>query len=194
MRALHPASWRPPTSHDLRVEYDRGVAIERYDVGVDGMEQSFVFHQRPTGTGDLVVRGRLATDMVVTPHGEGLRLEQPGIGGFHIGGVVGFDRMGQRARGRVRFVDGALELSLDAAFVDAAALPLTLDPFIGNVFRLSTNALELRPRVSFDVTTDNYLVVWQTSNGPRASDQPRRRVGRHAPVDRGGGAESGAAV
>jgi len=192
-RTMNPASSRTPTFSDLRVEYDRGLAIERYDVGIDGMEQSFVFHQRPPGKGDLVVRGRLATDMVVTAHGDGLRLEQPGLGGFHIGGVVAFDSKGQRARGHVRLVDGVLELSLAAAFVDAAVLPLTLDPFFGNVFRLSSTALEFRPRVSFDLSTDSYLVVWQASNSVHAHRVSRagaligsrlliEAVGRHPEV------------
>lgn len=157
-----------PQFDGLRVEYDRGVAIERYDISVDGLEQSFVFRERPRGTGDLVVRGRVRTDLQVTPAGAGLRLERPGVGSFTIGGVVGIDAAGERCDGRVRFVDGALELSLPAEFVERAALPLTLDPFIGNVVRVATTALDFRPRVSFDVTTDSYLVVWQSSNSVHA--------------------------
>lgn len=154
----------------LRVEYDRGAVVERYDLGPEAMEQSFVFATRPRGAGDLVVRGRLATDMVVTPEAGGLRFEQPGIGGFHLGAVTGVAADGERVPGQVRYDKGVLELVLPGAFVDRAALPLVLDPLIGIAFGLNllTQFNDRGPLAAYDLTNDCYLVVW--SNVFSASD------------------------
>jgi hypothetical protein len=154
-----------PSHSGLRVEYDRGGAVERYDLRPDAMEQSFVFAERPAGTGDLIVRGRIQTDMRVTPEHGGLRLEEPGVGGFHIGRVTGIDAKGDRAAGEVRLVGDLVELSLPHTFVEQAALPLVLDPLIGIGFGMSLLPQfdDELPRAAFDATNDAYLVVWNTA-------------------------------
>ena len=63
------ATPRQAPGDGLRVEYDRGAVTERYDVGVDGVEQSFVFHERPVGAGDLVVRFDLTTELTIAREG-----------------------------------------------------------------------------------------------------------------------------
>ncbi|MFO1050583.1 MAG: hypothetical protein U1F36_00045 [Planctomycetota bacterium] len=161
--ALQPSTPRTSPAHALRVEYDRGFATERYDVGVDGVEQSFVFAERPSGDGDLVVRFAMATELTVTPDGDGLRCERAGVGGFHIGGVVGIDARGARVAGTLRVVDHTLELTLPASFVDTAALPFTLDPLVGNVFRLTATTTDIDARVAYDASTDTYFAVWQAA-------------------------------
>lgn len=168
-----------PKWSDLRVEYDRGAAIERYDVGVDAMEQSFVFARRPAGDGDLIVRGRMHTDLVVTATESGLRLELPGVGGLHIGAVTGIDAHGERVTGGLRWADGMLELSLPGEFVDRAALPLVLDPPIGSFFLVSAAAAnESTPDAAFDASTDSYLVVWHTVVSASDHDVFAQRVSR----------------
>ncbi|HND56704.1 MAG TPA: hypothetical protein PLV92_30005, partial [Pirellulaceae bacterium] len=162
--ALQPSTPRTSPAHALRVEYDRGFATERYDVGVDGVEQSFVFAERPSGDGDLVVRFAMATELTVTPDGDGLRCERPGVGGFRIGGVVGIDAQGTRVAGTLRVVDHVLELILPASFVDTAALPFVLDPLIGAVFRVTGLSTDTEPRVAYDASTDTYLAVWQAGS------------------------------
>lgn len=61
-----------------QVVYRRAEVAERYDVRLDGLEQSFVFDQLPAGEGDLVVRATMTTEFVVAPHGDGLALQLPG--------------------------------------------------------------------------------------------------------------------
>jgi hypothetical protein len=158
------ATPRQAPGDGLRVEYDRGAVTERYDVGVDGVEQSFVFHERPAGAGDLVVRFDLTTELTIAREGKGLRFERPGVGGFHVGGVTGIDARGARAEGIVRVVAGVLELALPEAFVATAALPLTLDPLIGNAFRVSGSTTDSTPRVAYDVSNNVYLVVWRAGS------------------------------
>jgi hypothetical protein len=168
----------PVRSHaGSRVEYARGPLVERYDLREAGVEQSFVFSTLPAGKGDLVVRGALASGLPVRADGDGLVLERDGVGGMRIGGVTGIDARGQTARGTVRHVDGVLELSLPASFVDTAALPLVLDPLIGSVFSAFTFDLEDRnPEVAYDVTNDLFLVVFERIFSSTDSDIHGQRV------------------
>lgn len=161
------------------VEYRRAAAVERYDVVPAGIEQSFVFDRLPRGTGDLVVRCDLDTEFSVTPDGAGLRLSLPGVGGMSIGGVTGVDAHGRHAAGSLRFDDGILELRLPGAFVDGAALPLTLDPLIGSVFQAVGNNLDDRdPDVAFDLTNDLYLAVFQRAYSAVDHDIHGQRIAR----------------
>ncbi|MGE0143102.1 MAG: hypothetical protein AB7I19_00425 [Planctomycetota bacterium] len=169
-----------PRAQDLRVEYDRGVAVERYDVGVDHLEQSFVFAERPAGRGDLVVRLALDSELAVSPAGDGLSLALPEIGGCAIGAVTGIDADGARVRGRVAYVDGLLELSLPADFVDRAALPFVLDPPIAGASAVSgTGGSDDRnPSVAYDATQDVYFVVWERIFSATDHDILGRRLDR----------------
>jgi hypothetical protein len=137
---------------------------ERYELRADGVEQSFVFTEPLPGTGELVVRGRLASDLAA-PLGEHSQLEfrVPELGGVRFGAVAGLDARGQTAPGSLRYDGAAIELVLPAAFVDRAAYPLVLDPLIGSAFDIpgSGDHDESRPDVAYDNGTGLYLVVWQ---------------------------------
>ena len=66
--------------------------VENYEVLPEGVEQSFTFEEALPGTGDLVVRGRLETELVTPFRGEtggGLRFEAPGLGAVTYGAVTG---------------------------------------------------------------------------------------------------------
>lgn len=136
---------------------------EVYDVRPEGIEQSFVLASRPAGTGDLVVRGAIRTGLPLVHAGDdGVQFAAPGTGGVALGAVTGIDANGARARGGLRVVGDTLELSLPAAFVDAAAYPLVLDPLIGSTFTVGNAAggADAEPAVAFDASTGRYLVVW----------------------------------
>ncbi len=152
-----------PSIADRRVDYDHGACVERYEVRPDGVEQSFVFASLPEGEGDLVVLGRLECELPVTTDAGGVTFEMNGVGRFRIGSVVGVDADGRRAPGTIRVVDQMLELSLPDAFVADAALPLTLDPLIGNPIDVSgvTPADDQHPHIAYDMSADRYLVVWE---------------------------------
>jgi len=177
---MTPLSAAPPRATGLRVDYDRGSAIERYDVGVDALKQSFVFANRPAGRGDLTVRGRLNTDLRVRPDGDGLAFELPGVGSCRMGGVVAIDARGREVRGSLRYAEGFVEMTLPAAFVDRAALPFVLDPPIAGASVISgtggTNDLD--PCVAYDSSGDVYLVVWMPVFSANDSDVHAHRVSR----------------
>lgn len=161
----------------LRVEYAHGDVTARYDVRREGIEQSFVFDRLPPGRGDLVVRGRFETALTVTTAGDGLRLELPDVGGLYIGGVTGVDAKGDRVAGTLRYQQGVLELVLPAAFVDRVALPLVIDPLIGNVFQaFSGNLDDRQPDVAYDLDTDSWLVVYETVNSATDIDITGQRI------------------
>lgn len=148
------------------VRYRRGNVIEEYQVRSDCIEQSFVFDRLPNGSGDLVVRGAIDTAFpVISKSADGLHFagSDPEQGGVHIGRVLGLDAAGRRVEGSLDFAHGVLELRLPASFVDAATLPLVLDPPIGSTLTLTgfPTLDERDPDVAYDATTDRYAVTYE---------------------------------
>ncbi|MCB9892154.1 MAG: hypothetical protein H6833_10940 [Planctomycetes bacterium] len=149
---------------DTRARIARGPHItETYDVRPDGVKQSFVF-DRPTGSGDLVVRGRVVSELRPTQSGDALEVDYTfaGIGGVHLGQVIGIDEAGTRATGSYTVGEGYLEMRLPASFVDAARGQIVLDPLVGNRGgNGGANYPDNEPAVAFDAVNDVYLFVWE---------------------------------
>ncbi len=155
---------RNPTVDGNRISYHHDARLtEVYDVRAFGIEQSFVLHQRPAGSGDLVVRGAIRTDLpLASAAADGVRFGLPSGDGVSFGAVTGIDANGKQSPGSLRMVGGDLELVLPAAFVDAAAYPLVLDPLIGSVVNIGdvAGAPDRATSVAYDEATNRYLVVW----------------------------------
>ena len=144
-----------------QVVYGRGDVDEQYQVRSDGIEQLFTFARPFGGDGDLVVRGRIDTELVPTTNPDGsISWLLPGVGGVHVGLVTGIDAGGNRVQGQLRRDGNSLELSLPDAFVDAASFPLVLDPLLGTEFQVGTGN-NSDPDVAFDASNNVYLAVWQ---------------------------------
>jgi hypothetical protein len=151
----------PPPEKDGRfVRYCRGSFVERYEIGRDGLKQSFRFESRPEGSGDLVVRGRISSDLPASEMGGALRFEIPGFGGVVYGEVAGIDAEGRRAGGTIRFDGSHVELALPGEFVEAAAYPLLLDPLVGTTTTILGED-DRDPDVAYDATNGRYLLVWE---------------------------------
>lgn len=136
---------------------------ERYEARAEGLEQSFEFLAAPGGRGDLIVRGRISTELGAERCADGsLRFGLPGVGGVSVGTVTGIDALGRSAAGSLRLNGESLELVLPAEFVDTAAWPLVLDPLIGTWFDPTFDASwdNLTPDVAYDADHDQYLVAW----------------------------------
>ncbi len=143
------------------VHYDHGNVLERYELRADGVEQTFTFAQRPAGEGDRLVR--LAVDSVVSGVADasgGIAFHEHGRG-VHYGALVGVDARGARVPGNITLQGNVLELKLPAAFVDAAAYPLTFDPLIGPSGLLNTTADDGQPVACAFDAPDRWLVVWR---------------------------------
>lgn len=160
------ASTTHPVVDENSVSIARGSVIERYDVRRDGIEQTFRFASKPAGRGDLVVRGRITTELslVSSDRETGLRFATEGRGGVTYGAVAGIDAAGRMVAGDIRCVDGFVELTLPDAFVDEAVYPVLLDPLVGTAFTIggAPSAADLHPDVAYDFSNDVYLVVWET--------------------------------
>lgn len=170
----------PELGADGLVRYAHPFGIEeRYEIRAGGVEQSFHFAEPLPGSGELVVRGRLAGDLAATlgEHAE-LAFAVPGLGGVRFGAVTGIDAAGLTAAGSLRYDGRALELVLPAELVDAAAYPLVLDPLIGTWFVIPGAAVndESDPDVAYDAGNSLYLVAWHREYSATDYDIHAQRV------------------
>lgn len=158
-----------PVVGERRVDYVRPGVTERWELRPDGAEFRFVFDTLPRGGGDLWVDVALRTDLLVEADGRGLRCAWPGIGGCTIGGVTGIDADGDQVAGALTYDGQRLRLSLPAAFVEQASLPLVIDPLVGGVFTIDNAAnIQRETDAAHDVLSGNRLVVYHHLNS--ASD------------------------
>lgn len=162
---LHDVRSEPYPVVDMakgRVEYMHGGnVVERYDVRVEGVAQSFVFSAPLRGRGDLVVTLRLDTALaaLLGTH-DRVRFDGP-AGGVSFGAITGIDASGRRAPGMFRVAGERLELRLPGEFVEQAAFPLVLDPLIGASAVISGNDDALNPDGAFDSDSATYLAAFQ---------------------------------
>lgn len=163
-----------PRSDGIVVGYDRGCLVERYALGPHGIEQSFVLRRPLVGSGDLVLRQRIVTDLLATAHGDcsaGLALHDPeGVGGVTIGRAVAVDARGVRTALEMAFDGTSLEIRAPHLLLERAAYPLVLDPPVGTVLHLSAAGGDVDPDVAWDETARCYLAVWSRGLSVTASE------------------------
>lgn len=120
-----------PVQGEWRYEYRFGPITEAYDVRVEGLEQTFVLHQRPAA-GDLVIRGvvtsRLRAPNVASAHQALVFADEQGQAIVSYGSAVAFDARGDRVLVDTACTDGTITLTLSGAWLEHAALPVTVDP------------------------------------------------------------------
>lgn len=168
-----------PTLDGDFVRYARGAAIvEQYEVQEGAVHQSFLFDELPFGKGgDLVVRGRLHTDLpapLVLEDG-GLLFEEPGVGGVTVGAVTGIDANGASVQGTLRSDGEHLELVLPGDFVANAAFPLLLDPILAPLVAVNDSGWNDRnPDLCY--AGSSYYVVWERVFAANSSSIMLQRV------------------
>ncbi len=117
-----------------RYEYTLGDVIEAYDVRLEGLEQTFLLPDRPEGSGDLVIRGRVhsALNAAATEaaHQSLAFFDAKERQILSYGAATAVDARGRRQPMTTEFVDGAITLRLDAAWLETACYPLVVDPLI----------------------------------------------------------------
>ncbi|MBL8725141.1 MAG: hypothetical protein JNK49_13915 [Planctomycetes bacterium] len=149
-----------PTHRDRTVSFRRGAVDETYEVRPAGLKQSFVFHERPAGEGDLVVSVQVATQLALQAQGDDAVSFGNEFGGVRITTVLGIDARGATCTGSMSYAGERLQLRLPAAFVDRAALPLVLDPMVGAVITATPGGQNLDPQAAYDAGLAKYLVVF----------------------------------
>ncbi|HEX5051011.1 MAG TPA: hypothetical protein VFZ65_04505 [Planctomycetota bacterium] len=173
-----------PEPLDFEVRYHRPGVTERYAVLAEGIEQSFVFDERPAGHGDLVLHLRLTTDLPLAACSpQALRFEDAQLGGVCVRDLAAIDAAGNRCPGTLQAAqdpgpEGAfrVELVIPAAFVDTAMLPLVVDPMFGTTLQPGPGPDDEYQDVAYEPTQDMYLVVWDRSASILAIDLVGQRV------------------
>ncbi|MEX1024607.1 MAG: hypothetical protein WD226_05970 [Planctomycetota bacterium] len=167
---------------DIVYAHAAGV-VERYELRPEGVYQSFLFPEPPAGVGDLVVRGRLATELEARREGDGVRFALPGIGGLSYGAVVGIDAEGSRFPGELHVDGDTIELRLAAGDVARATYPLLLDPLIGAAFSLQSGVEDDGDvDVAYSLHLNRWLVVFSRRASATDSDILGYQVQNGAPI------------
>ncbi|MBL9076312.1 MAG: hypothetical protein JNL08_02335 [Planctomycetes bacterium] len=168
---LAPITPTEPVADGTTVRYEHGPVTATYEVRHDGLKQGFVFASLPPGDGDLVVRGTIATELpLVHADARSLQFELPGIGGVHVGAVLGIDAAGRQVVGELRVDGDRVDYVLPAEFVARAELPLVVDPLLTTASYVGIGAdggpnggWDRDPDLAYDPTADVYLVVFRTN-------------------------------
>lgn len=155
-----PVAPGTPRRLDGVVRMDHGVMVEQYVTSLAGIEQQFVFERLPT-RGELTVTIAVATDHDVTTAAGAHGFACP-FGSFSYGAAVAIDGRGRRVAVASDYLDGALHLTVPAWFVAEAALPLVIDPLIGNVVTVGSSAVHHGAvDLAYDASRDEYLVCFE---------------------------------
>ncbi|MBI5850647.1 MAG: hypothetical protein HZB39_06340 [Planctomycetes bacterium] len=104
---------------------------EVYEVRADGVEQRFVIDLRPKQAGELVVTGRVDTNLraeSTTPRVGALSFRLGGDERIRYGEALAFDAAGNRVPVATSFDGERIRLHVPADFVASAVYPLTIDP------------------------------------------------------------------
>ncbi|MEM6673930.1 MAG: hypothetical protein AAF726_13885 [Planctomycetota bacterium] len=145
--------------HGDRIVLDRGPIDVLYDCAIDHVEQSFAV-TLPAGSGDLVLRLEVMTDLAQAPHGGGFRLGNA-RGGVDYGASVAILANGERVDVPARAWESGIELTVPADFVERADGALVVDPIL-STFVIDDWPLDLGfPDVAYDAVSDQYCVVYQ---------------------------------
>ena len=152
------ASAAPRRDGDV-VAFDRASFVESYRIGLDSIEQVFVFASLPS-RGELVLS--IAADSALAPRAEAdhMRFESD-LGGVRYGRALALDAGGRSTPLATTHADGAIEIRVPAAFLATAALPLTIDPVITTFAVDATTFDDFAPDVAYDAANDRYMVCYE---------------------------------
>src|SRR5688572_17350480 len=130
---LHePSHAAAPRWTDWRCEYDHGAFVEAYDVHAHGVEQTFVLAARPAATGDLVIELAVQSRLAPRAAADGGVHFAGDDGAWHVayGAAVAIDARGERRPMRTELDGTRIRLVCDAAWLERAVWPVTVDPLV----------------------------------------------------------------
>ncbi len=170
-----------PERNGLRVIYQHPAGVQEfYDVREDGIEQSFRIEALPAGSGDLVLRGSVETDLEHPlpgrfPHG--LDFRGGDRGGVRIGAVVCRDANGTESPCPIDWDGVQLIYTVPEAVLAAARFPLVVDPLIGSIVTVFSFLDNGDAHLSYNDLSDAYLVTFERQWAGNDSDIYAQRVG-----------------
>lgn len=166
---------------DRTVSFDRGAVEERYFLRPDALEQSFVISSLPAGGGDLTVIGRVTTNL--DPPAEGasgprLAFTSQGREVLSVSDAVALDAAGRRQELGLSYSGGLMAITVPAAWVAGATLPITVDPLMGGPVVVDpsisatvgqVNGVPVRiTDCAYNAHENEFLVVWNEQFGASA--------------------------
>lgn len=120
-----------------KYEYRFDGMTETYDVRADGVEQSFVLANRPANAGDVVITGRIATELTAAAVAAAKQAivfhDADGNELVRYGEAIAIDARGQRFDVLTAYDGSHVRLTVPAATVAAATFPLVVDPLLARV-------------------------------------------------------------
>ncbi|MBE2200349.1 MAG: hypothetical protein IAE79_17170, partial [Anaerolinea sp.] len=153
--------------------------VEEFIALDEGIEQQWWLLADPGASGDLVITVDIATAVTVTLQGGNLLfsiVDENGdltpVTAYSRAWAVDADGQSEWAAMHVEFIgaDAAgqqqfrLSITLDEAWLAAAAYPILIDPLVSSVFRLEQETPkhdQQFPAVAYNPDADEYLLVWQ---------------------------------
>jgi hypothetical protein len=143
------------------VGFARGGVRELYELGLDSIDQKFVFDTLPA-TGELVVRIACASDMTAAYADGGIQFSSAD-GSVRYGAATVVDAQGASAPAQLDLDGQGIGIHVSAEFLATAAFPITIDPLITTfaVFWNSTSTDDFAPAVSWDESNQRYCTVFE---------------------------------
>ncbi|MFN0009259.1 MAG: hypothetical protein ACKVXR_15250 [Planctomycetota bacterium] len=149
----------PPSRQGDSVAFDRGAIVERYDLGLENVEQLFVV-DAPLPSGELVLHIAVESELDATASAAGLEFR--GAPGFvRYGRATAIDATGASFPAPTSLVDGGIEIRVPEAFLATARFPLVVDPVITTFPVEDTFENTYQPDVAFNATSNQYAVVFE---------------------------------
>src|SRR5690349_2153541 len=121
-----------PSHTESRFEYRFPGVTEAYDLRGDGVEQTFVIAARPRSPGDLVVEGRIETELspvaatVPASHAELVYADRQGNPIVKYGKAFAIDALGNRTEVTTSLSGSTVRLCVPGAWLSEAMFPVTI--------------------------------------------------------------------
>ncbi len=141
------------------VSYARGGVLESYELGLDSVEQKFVFPSLPSRA-ELELRLAVASDLVPDLDGDAL-LFTSADGSVRYGAATVLDARGSSAAVRIELDGDAVVLRVPARFLATAQFPVTIDPVL-STFSVAWQGFsydDINPSIAWDESNQLYCVV-----------------------------------
>jgi hypothetical protein len=154
-----------------RYEIRRGAIVERYDVTVEGIEQSFIFESPAAwlrsgipADGNLAVRAKLSTPLHAEPttarHGALVFADAKGNPTIRYGEAFAFDAAGRRIEVTTAFDGEHVTLEIARDWLEQADYPVTLDPLTSSISIGSNSTTGSGNSVSRDDSNNRLLFAY----------------------------------
>lgn len=145
-----------PTRQDRRITWQRGGLVENVDLQPAGIEQSFTFAALPQ-RGELVLTMAVGTDQG-EDLGDGVAFAR---GAIRYTEAVAIDARGDRIAAPTTFANGQLTIAVPAAFVETAAFPLVIDPFVSSITVTQGTPNVSDPDLAYDSSSASWVVAYE---------------------------------